>query len=104
MQKIKTFRSADCVVGGFRYGKGKKSVGSLLLGLYDTKGLLNQVGFTSSMPASDRPALTKNSKSSSPRPVSRGPLLGDPAVGTKARRMSGTHSSRNWLSKSATIM
>jgi ATP-dependent DNA ligase len=59
MQKIKSFRSADCVVGGFRYGKGKQTVGSLLLGLYDTKGLLHHVGFTSSMPASDRPALTK---------------------------------------------
>jgi len=35
MQKIKNFRSADCVVGGFRYNEGKKTVGSLLLGLYD---------------------------------------------------------------------
>ena len=59
MQKIKSFRTADCVVGGFRYGKGKKTVGSLLLGLYDENDLLNHVGFTSSMPASDRPALTK---------------------------------------------
>jgi len=59
MQKIKSFRSADCVVGGFRYGKGKKTVGSLLLGLYDAMGLLHHVGFTSSIPASDRPPLTK---------------------------------------------
>jgi ATP-dependent DNA ligase len=59
MQKIKSFRSADCVVGGFRYGKGKKTVGSLLLGLYDTHGLLHHVGFTSSIPAADRPARTK---------------------------------------------
>ena len=41
MQKIKNLRSADCVVGGFRYNEGKKTVGSLLLGLYDEKGLLN---------------------------------------------------------------
>src|SRR5204862_7242253 len=33
MQKIKNYRSADCVVGGFRYNEGKKVVGSLLLGL-----------------------------------------------------------------------
>ena len=40
MQKIKNYRSADCVVGGFRYNEGKPVVGSLLLGLYDKKGLL----------------------------------------------------------------
>ena len=44
MQKIKNFRSADCVVGGFRYATnrldGKKVVGSLLLGLYDDAGLV----------------------------------------------------------------
>src|ERR1700736_6248305 len=37
MQKIKRHRSADCVIGGFRYGerklRGRKVVGSLLLGL-----------------------------------------------------------------------
>ena len=37
MQKIKNYRSADCVVGGFRYNEGKPVVGSLLLGLYDDK-------------------------------------------------------------------
>jgi len=41
MQKIKNFRSADCVVGAFRYGTAGKMVGSLLLGLYDAEGLLN---------------------------------------------------------------
>jgi ATP-dependent DNA ligase len=59
MQKIKNFRSADCVVGGFRYAAGSKVVGSLLLGLYNVKGLLDHVGFTSSIAAADRPALTK---------------------------------------------
>src|ERR1043166_671225 len=34
MQKIKNYRSADCVVGGFRYNEGRPVVGSLLLGLY----------------------------------------------------------------------
>ena len=33
IQKIKNYRSADCVVGGFRYNEGKPVVGSLLLGL-----------------------------------------------------------------------
>lgn len=57
MLKVKCLRTADCVVGGFRYAKGKREVGSLLLGLYDEDGLLNHVGFTSNMP--DRAALTK---------------------------------------------
>jgi len=59
MLKIKNLRSADCVVGGFRYGTGKPVVGSLLLGLYDEKGLLNHVGFTSGLAAADKPSLTK---------------------------------------------
>ncbi len=53
MQKIKNFRSADCVVGGFRYGAKTKVVGSLLLGLYDAQGLLDHVGFTSGIAAAD---------------------------------------------------
>jgi ATP-dependent DNA ligase len=59
MQKFKALRTADCVVGGFRYASGSKSVGSLLLGLYDDAGKLHHVGFTSSIAAKDRPALTK---------------------------------------------
>jgi len=59
MQKIKNYRSADCVVGGFRYNEGKPVVGSLLLGLYDRKGLLHHVGFTSTIRREDKPALTK---------------------------------------------
>jgi len=62
MQKIKNFRSADCVIGGFRYAtnklNGKKVVGSLLLGLYDDDGLLHHVGFTSAIKQQDKPALT----------------------------------------------
>ena len=59
MQKIKDLRTADCVVGGFRYGTKQRQVGSLLLGLYGDDGLLNHVGFTSSIAAEERPALTK---------------------------------------------
>lgn len=59
MQKIKNYRSADCVVGGFRYNANSPLVGSLLLGLYDGKGLLHHVGFTSSIKRQDKPALTK---------------------------------------------
>jgi ATP-dependent DNA ligase len=59
MQKIKNFRSADCVVGGFRYNEGKDVVGSLLLGLYDDAGLLDHIGFTSNIPRDEKPALTR---------------------------------------------
>jgi ATP-dependent DNA ligase len=59
MQKVKNYRSADCVVGGFRYGADGKAVGSLLLGLYDEDGLLHHVGFTSGIRASERKALTQ---------------------------------------------
>jgi ATP-dependent DNA ligase len=59
MQKIKNYRSADCVVGGFRYNEGKPVVGSLLLGLYDGKGLLHHVGFTSTIKRADKLALTR---------------------------------------------
>jgi ATP-dependent DNA ligase len=58
MQKIKPIRTADCVVGGFRYLASKRQVGSLLLGLYDEDGLLNHVGFTSTIKNSDRAKLT----------------------------------------------
>lgn len=58
MQKIKNYRSADCVVGGFRYNEGKPVVGSLLLGLYGDDGLLHHVGFTSTIPNGAKKALT----------------------------------------------
>jgi ATP-dependent DNA ligase len=54
MFKRKLRRTADCVVGGFRYAKNGDGVGSLLLGLYDDAGLLDYVGFTSSFTADHR--------------------------------------------------
>jgi ATP-dependent DNA ligase len=56
--KIKQIRSADCVIGGFRYASGAKILGSLLLGLYED-GLLHHVGFTSAFKTEERRALTK---------------------------------------------
>jgi len=57
--KIKQVRTADCVVGGFRYATGKRIIGSLLLGLYGNDGLLHHVGFISGFKASERRALTR---------------------------------------------
>jgi ATP-dependent DNA ligase len=59
MLKVKRLRTADCVVGGFRYASGSKLVGSLLLGLYDDDGLLHHVGYTSTITNAEREALTK---------------------------------------------
>jgi ATP-dependent DNA ligase len=50
MVKVKNIRSAECVVGGFRYSSTGKGVGSLLLGLYDEEGDLHHVGFTTPPP------------------------------------------------------
>ena len=60
MVKVKHARTADCVVAGFRWYKGTKdAVGSLLLGLYDAKGMLQHVGVASSFPMAMRRALAK---------------------------------------------
>ena len=57
--KVKQIRTADCVVGGFRYATGARVIGSLLLGLYGDDSLLHHVGFISGFKASDRRALTE---------------------------------------------
>ena len=58
MRKVKRIRTADCVIGGFRYATKGRVVGSLLLGLYDAEGRLDHVGFTSSLTGDERKALT----------------------------------------------
>jgi ATP-dependent DNA ligase len=59
MQKFKRMRTADCVVGGFRYGSKEQLVGSLLLGLYNDAGLLDHVGFSANIKAVEKAALTR---------------------------------------------
>ena len=59
MLKVKRRRTADCVVGGFRYAAGSALVGSLLLGLYNEREQLDHVGFTSGFGDMDRSALTR---------------------------------------------
>lgn len=68
MQKVKRMRTADCVVGGFRYASKGNVVGSLLLGLYDDEGLLHHIGYTSSFNEADKKELTKKLE----------PLIGPP--------------------------
>ena len=61
MVKVKRVRTADCVVGGFRWaqagGKNEGQIGSLLLGLYNRQGELDHVGFSSSFTAEERREL-----------------------------------------------
>jgi ATP-dependent DNA ligase len=81
MVKVKRIRTADCVVGGFRWARGKNSeskardsksaslksantkkrptgeVGSLLLGLYNKNGELDHIGFSASFTREERKKL-----------------------------------------------
>jgi ATP-dependent DNA ligase len=79
MMKIKQIRSADCVIGGFRYASNSRLLGSLLLGLYDDDGLLHHVGFTSAFKASERPALTKKFEALRKKPGFTGNAPGGPS-------------------------
>jgi ATP-dependent DNA ligase len=83
--KIKNLRTADCVVGGFRYETGRKLVGSLLLGLYDDEGLLHHVGFTSALADSEKPALTKRLEKLVAAPGFTGNAPGGPSRWSTAR-------------------
>jgi ATP-dependent DNA ligase len=85
MVKIKNIRTADCVVGGFRYLAKEKLAGSLLLGLYDDAGNLNHVGFTSSMPREMRPSLTKQLQGMIHEPGFTGTRPGGPSRWSKGR-------------------
>ena len=87
MVKVKQQRTADCVVGGFRYAEKKREVGSLLLGLYDDEGLLHHVGFTSALPAKERPALTKKLEKLVEPPGFTGNAPGGPSRWTTERSM-----------------
>lgn len=87
MIKVKQQRTADCVVGGFRYAEKKREVGSLLLGLYDDEGLLQHVGFTSAIPSVERPALTKKLEALIKPPGFTGNAPGGPSRWNNARSM-----------------
>jgi ATP-dependent DNA ligase len=79
MVKVKRQRSADCVVGGFRYATNERIVGSLLLGLYDFAGKLNHVGYTSALSAAERRALTPRLEKLIAKPGFTGRAPGGPS-------------------------
>lgn len=97
MLKIKHLRTADCVVGGFRYARDSDHAGSLLLGRYDEDGLLDHVGFTSAIFDAERPGMTKRLErlaggpgftgdAPGTQPLEQRPLRGLYAAGGRARR------------------
>ncbi|MGH8721602.1 MAG: ATP-dependent DNA ligase, partial [Burkholderiales bacterium] len=60
MIKVKHARTAECVVAGFRWYKGMRdAVGSLLLGLYDDRDVLQHVGVTSAFTLAMRKQLAR---------------------------------------------
>jgi len=79
MLKVKRMRTADCVVGGFRYEQGAGQVGSLLLGLYNEQGLLDHVGFTSSIANGERKTLTRRLEAMVAQPGFSGAAPGGPS-------------------------
>ncbi|HSN20937.1 MAG TPA: ATP-dependent DNA ligase [Usitatibacter sp.] len=93
MIKVKHVRTADCVVAGLRWHKqGEGVVGSLLLGLYDDRGVLHHVGVTSSFTMAARRELAAELE-----PLRSNALKGHPwrdwanAAGDSTR-MPGAHS------------
>jgi ATP-dependent DNA ligase len=85
MLKIKRLRSADCVVGGFRYESKSRLVGSLLLGLHNEGGQLDHVGFTSGIGDADKPALTARLEALIEAPGFTGDAPGGPSRWANAR-------------------
>jgi ATP-dependent DNA ligase len=79
MLKIKLLRTADCVVGGFRYATAGREVGSLLLGLYDQEGKLHHVGFTSSIKDAEKAELTRKLEALIEAPGFTGDAPGGPS-------------------------
>jgi ATP-dependent DNA ligase len=90
MAKVKQHRTADCVVGGFRETADGTGVASLLLGLYNDAGLLDHVGFTSALPAAERPPLLKRLKRHFGPPGFSGKAPGGPSRWATERSVAWT--------------
>jgi ATP-dependent DNA ligase len=57
MQKVRRQRTLDCVVAGYRPGKAEGTIGSLMLGLYDSEGSLRVIGHSSGFTAKEKREL-----------------------------------------------
>jgi ATP-dependent DNA ligase len=103
MLKVKRMRTADCVVGGFRYEQGSELVGSLLLGLYNEDGKLDHVGFTSTIRNVDKPELTKRLEALRGAPGFTGNAPGGPSRWSTERSANGSRFGTSSSLKCATI-
>ena len=105
MVKVKRLRTADCVVGGFRYETDGRLVGSLLLGLYDEGGLLHHVGFTSGLSQREKPDLTRRLETLVAAPGFTGNAPGGPSRWSTSRSAEWRPASRpswSWRSDTTT--
>ena len=98
MFKHKVQRTADCVVGGYRYDKTGQKVASLLLGLYDDAGLLHHVGYSSSFSQEDRAKLAALVE-----PL-KGPSGFTGSAPGGASRWSKPGTSRDWVALKPTLI
>ncbi len=73
--KVKHQRTGDMVVAGFRWHKDGETVGSLLLGVYDSAGRLQSLGVASGFSAKQRAGLVDEL-----RPLTEGGAAGHPWV------------------------
>jgi len=80
--KVKPYRTADCVIVGFRWSdKAEGRISTLLLGLYDAKGGLDFVGHCSGFPAAVRRELEEQL----PKLRAPGAISGDRVPGGQSR-------------------
>ena len=106
MLKVKHARTADCVVAGFRWYKDTTdAVGSLLLGLYDDRGVLHHVGVTSAFTMADaqEPRAASSSRCARTRSTNhpwRG--MGRAKRRTRRRRMPGGQS--RWTGRQGLVV
>jgi ATP-dependent DNA ligase len=93
MIKVKHARTADCVVAGFRWHKsGQDAVGSLLLGLYDDRDVLQHVGVTSSFTMAERKRLVSELAPLRANALETHPWREWAQAGNEATRMPGAQS------------
>ena len=94
MLKVKHERDCDCVVAGFRWHRKDEepAVGSLLLGLYDDKGVLQHVGVCASFSAAKRRELVRFLKPYRKDALAKHPWKGWADEGAAESRMPGGQS------------
>jgi ATP-dependent DNA ligase len=84
--KVKPYKTADCVIVGFRWSdKADGRISTLLLGLYDDKGELDFVGHCSGFPAAVRRELEERL----PKMLAKGKLSDKRIPGGQSRWSQG---------------